>query len=86
MLYTIQLHANSGNWATPDGRQSLKIAQNKQEVNDLFQDWADTVGRYEDERCAYAFVWKGELDDVTDQYPDCELTFGPRMGINWIPC
>ena len=86
MIYTVQTHANSGSWATPDGTQSLRIVHSRREANDVLLDWADTVGRYSDERDAFAFVWKGELDDVTDQYPDFELVFGPRMGIVWNPC
>jgi hypothetical protein len=84
MSYTLQLHADSGNWACPTGID-VKHAFNKQEVADLLHDWADTVGRYDDKRCASALVWKGEHADVTDLYPDYELQFGPRMGVVWHP-
>lgn len=35
---------------------------------------------------AAALVWKGHLKDVTDMYPDLELTIGPRGGVQVSPC
>jgi len=50
-------------------------------------DWADDHSRYgSDERDATALVWRGHLDDVTDQYPDFQLIMGPRLGVQWHPC
>lgn len=87
MKYTIQTHTESGSWAAPDGTQSLRYAHNKRNCEDILRDWADTVGRFDDERSCSALVWKGDfLDNVTDLYPDFELTLGPRLGIIWNPC
>lgn len=33
-----------------------------------------------------ALVWKGELEDVTDQYPDYRATIGARGGVRWERC
>ena len=86
MNYTVQTHAESSNWACPHGRQSLHHVTSKQQAEDVLRDWSDTVGRLDDERCAFALVWHGHLKDVTDQYPDAELRFGPRMGVRWFGC
>jgi hypothetical protein len=83
--YTIQLHADSGNWAYPQS-DDVRHANSKQEAANFLTDWADTVGRYYDERCATALVWRGHLDDVTDVYPDYELMLGPRLGVRWSLC
>lgn len=84
MKYTIQLWAESGNWAAPSGTD-LKHASSKREAADLLRDWADTVGRYDDPQCASALVWIGDYDDTTDLYPDWQLTMGPRGGVAWQP-
>lgn len=84
MTYTVQLHAESGNWACPSGTD-VKYALSKYEATELLRDWAETVGRYDDERCASALVWKGELEDVADTYPDFQLVMGPRLGVQWLP-
>jgi hypothetical protein len=84
--YTTQRHADSGNWAHPDGRQSLAPCANRSEVCDILRDWADEVGRLNDERDAYLYVWRGRLSDVTDQYPDFRVSIGPRGGLHWEPC
>ena len=86
MKYTIQTHAASGNWAAPSGRDSLRHVYSKREAADVLNDWAETVGRYDDERCASALVWVGHHDDTTDLYPDWTLTMGPRLGVVWNRC
>jgi hypothetical protein len=80
--YTLQLWADSGNWGNPEG-SDVKHADNKREAAELVRDWAETVGRYDDERQASALVWRGDLDDVTDLYPDYQVTIGPRLGVVW---
>lgn len=85
MKYTLQLHADSGNWACPEPTD-VRYAYSKREAAGLLEDWADTVGRLDDERCASALVWRGHLEDVTDAYPDWQLVLGPRMGIRWEAC
>jgi hypothetical protein len=84
MAYTIQLHADTGNWATPTG-VDVRHALNKHEATELVRDWAEVVGRYDDAQCAYAFAWKGEHDDVTDLYPDFQVVLGTRLGVHWVP-
>ena len=83
--YTIQKHCDSGNWTHPFPQDVFHCA-NKESVNSLFEDWADTVGQFDDERDAYFIVWCGELDDITDKYPDFKVSYGPRMGIIWERC
>lgn len=83
--YTVQKFADSGSWANPEGTD-VCYCYNKQDVNDMFNDWGDTVDRYGERQEAYMIVWCGELDDVTDRYPDFQLRFGPRGGIHWNPC
>lgn len=82
MKYTLQLLADSGNWAWPQPTD-VRHANSKREVDDRLHDWIETVGRYDDERCASALVWCGHLNDVTDQYPDWQVTVGPRLGLRW---
>ena len=84
MRYTIQLHADSGNWACPEGTD-VRHADSKRGAADWLSDWADTVGRYDDPQCTSALVWIGDYEDVTDLYPDFQLTVGPRGGIRWNP-
>lgn len=84
--YTMQTFADSGNWANPDGRQSLAWADSLAAVKDAFLDWAEEVGHYDDPRDAYAYVWKGHLKDATDLYPEWQLILGHRLGIRREPC
>lgn len=86
MLYTLQLHSESGNWASPSGTDSLSHHWSRDSVESTFDNWADTVGRYDARQDATGLVWKGHHDDVTDLYPDFQLTLGPRDGIRWEPC
>lgn len=83
--YTVQKFSEASRWANPEGTD-VSYCYNKQDVADMFNDWGDTVDRYGDRQEAYLRVWCGELSDVTDQYPDFELRFGPRGGIKWNPC
>jgi hypothetical protein len=83
--YTIQKCADSGNWAHPEGTEVFHC-RTKDWVNSLFEVWAETVGRFNDERDAYIMVWCGELYDITDQYPDFRVSYGLRMGIRWERC
>jgi hypothetical protein len=87
MKLTIQTHSQSGSFAAPHGRQSLRHVWSKRDAADVLLDWADDHSRYgSDERDATALVWRGHLSDVTDQYPDFALTLGPRLGVHWDPC
>ena len=84
MLYTVQAFANNGNWAAPDGTESLNHYSNRVEVNDGLKDWGDIVARYDDREDAYLMVWCREHhSDVTDLYPDFKVSYGPRGGIRW---
>ena len=80
--YTIQLHSLSGSFASPWGND-VRHASSLSKVHGLLEDWADahcTVGAEATD--AHALVWYGEHEDVTDLYPDFELTIGPRGGIH----
>lgn len=87
MRYTVQTHSNSGSFASPDGKRSLYRVNSKREAADILLDWADEHPRIgSDERDAYAMVWIGHFYDVTDCYPDFELTLGPKLGVRWANC
>jgi hypothetical protein len=87
MNYTIQTHSNSGSFASPDGAQSLHYARNRQDAESVLIDWANDHPRMgADEHDATCLVWRGCYDDVSDLYPDWELTLGPRLGVHWCPC
>jgi hypothetical protein len=85
MKYTYQRLADSGNWAHPEPTD-VRHASSLDWLRDSLEGWADTVGRYDDPQAASLMVWCGDLEDVTDQYPDFMLTVGPRGGIRREPC
>ena len=80
MKVTIQLYAESGNWACPTGQDVIKCSSLKKAVDWEFFHWVNEVSRYNDEQCAKALVWFGHYDDVTDVYPDREIVVGPKGG------
>ena len=84
--YTVQLNSLSGSFASPWGND-VRHACGLSDVRETLQDWADehdTVGAERTD--AHALVWHGTHDDVTDLYPDFELTIGPRGGIRREAC
>ena len=83
MLYTAQTIADNGNWAAPDGTQSLYLRDNREGVNRVLETWGDCVNHYDDRKDAYLMVWAGHHSDVTDLYPDFKVSYGPRGGIRW---
>lgn len=85
MTYTIQLISESGNWAHPEPTD-VKYADNLSDLYSIFSDWMDTNDRFNEAKDATALVWKGRENDVTDLYPDWQLTVGPRGGIVRNPC
>lgn len=84
MRYTYQ-HTIAG-CAQPGGREvfhadSLKeIKKHTIALHRQAEDWG----------CAYeptrALIWIGELDDVTDIYPDFSAITGPRGGVQITRC
>jgi len=80
MRVTIQYWAESGNWACPTGEDVEHFDTLDGAVNSGFFHHVQDVGRYDDARCAGAFIWRGHSDDVTDLYPDYEIRVGPRGG------
>lgn len=80
MRYTIQLHTESGCFATPQGDEVLHC-QSKADIHWHLDNWADRVSRYADTPVE-VLVWKGTLDDVTDIYPDWVAKLGPRGGMH----
>ena len=84
MIYTVQTFADNGNWAAPWGTDSLHHCVNRADVNNVLEDWGDQVNFTDDRKEAYLMVWCREhLNDVTDQYPDFKVSYGPRGGIRW---
>ena len=87
MIYTLQTHTTSGSWAAPDGKSSLHWVRSKKDAAGVLLDWAEEQARYDGtEQDATALVWIGRHIDVTDLYPDFELTLGPRLGVHWNLC
>lgn len=84
VMFTIQTYSHCGNYATPEPTDVEHGTLDY--VLGVFDDWRDSVGRYSEESDAYAYLWKGNLTDVTDAYPDYELTSGPRGGIRRNRC
>lgn len=86
MTWTVQTWSDSGSFGAPDGTD-VHHCSTKADVEWVLTDWSEEHPRMgSGERDAHALVWKGTLDDVTDQYPDYQLRFGPRMGIQWDRC
>lgn len=85
MKYTYQEISDSGNFALPSP-MDVSHARNKRQLRLALERWADVNGQYNDERDASLIVWKGELDDVTDIYPEFEMRVGPRGGAIFNPC
>lgn len=85
MKYTYQRLADSGNWAQPQP-DDVSHASSVADLHWALDTWADTVERYDDRQAASLMVWVGDLDDVTDQYPDFVLAIGPRGGIRREAC
>lgn len=83
MRYTIQLHTESGCFATPQGDE-VKYCHSKADIRWHLDNWADRVSRYADTP-AEVLVWRGKLDDVTDIYPDWVATLGPKGGMHLNP-
>ena len=83
MRYTIQLHTESGCFATPQG-DDVRHCTSQADIRWHLDNWADTVSRYADAPVE-ALVWRGTLDDVTDVYPDWIATLGPKGGMQLNP-
>lgn len=81
MNYTYQRSTESGSFAAPDGTD-VEYARNKKELHLALERWQDDHDRLgADCQQAELVVWKGTLDDVTDQYPDFVIKGGPRGGM-----
>ena len=79
------MHSLSGNFGSPWGTDVRVTTLSG--AADLLREWAklhDALGSEPTD--AHALVWIGAHDDVTDLYPDWELTVGPRGGIHRQPC
>jgi hypothetical protein len=85
-MYTYQTVSESGSFSTPEG-SDVEHAQNKRDLCRALERWQDAHDRVgSDEQLASLIVWKGELDDVTDVYPDFEVRTGPRGGARFEIC
>lgn len=86
MNYTYQECSNSGSFSQPNGTK-VNHATSKRQLVSALEYWQDSHSRVgSDERDASLLVWKGTLDDVTDVYPDFEVTSGLRMGAIFTRC
>ena len=84
--YTVQLHSTSGSFASPWGKD-VKHFDTLAEIRDGLEEWANEHPKVGADRAdAHCLVWHGKHRDVTDLYPDFELTYGPRGGIRRQPC
>ena len=85
MTYTYQKLSESGSFAHPEGGD-VGRAETKAELRLVLEDWAYWHRRVgADERQAVLRVWIGVLHDVTDQYPDFDMVYGPRGGVVEVP-
>jgi hypothetical protein len=86
IMYTYQTVSESGSFSNPEG-SDVEHAQNKRDLRRALERWQDDHGRVgSDEMSASLIVWKGELGDVTDVYPDFEVRPGPRGGARFESC
>lgn len=87
MKYTYQELSNSGSFASPYGRD-VKYVRNKAELLRAFNEWCIAHWRVGSSASdAVLRVWKGDwLPDVTDIYPDFDITEGKRGGVAIVPC
>lgn len=87
MKYTYQELSESGSFGSPYGND-VKYARNKSELFRAFDDWRREHWRVGSSASdAVVRVWKGEwLADVTDIYPDFDITGGKRGGVAVVPC
>jgi hypothetical protein len=85
-MYTYQTVSESGSFSSPEG-SDVEHARSKRDLRRALERWQDDHGRVgSDEQLASLVVWKGELDDVTDVYPDFEVKPGPRGGARFEGC
>ena len=85
-MYTYQEVSESGSFSNPEGTD-VGHARNKRDLRRALERWQDSHDRVgSDEQLASLIVWRGELDDVTDVYPDFEVKPGPRGGARFESC
>jgi hypothetical protein len=81
MKYTYQETSESGSFSNPAG-SDVSHASSLPQLRRALERWQDSHGQVgSDEKDASLMVWKGELDDVTDVYPDFVLKSGVRGGM-----
>jgi hypothetical protein len=81
MKYTYQTISESGSFSAPWG-DDVEHASSVRELRRALEHWQDSHNRVgSDEQDASLMVWKSELDDVTDIYPEFILKGGPRGGV-----
>ena len=84
--YTFQTISECGSFAAPQG-DDVHHASSLEVLRSHLETWREEHDRVgSDCEAASLLVWKGDLDDVTDQYPDFEMRLGPRNGAVIIPC
>ncbi len=86
MKYTYQTISESGSFSSPEGTD-VSHASSKRDLRRALERWQYSHSRVgSDETQASLLVWKGELDDVQDVYPDFEVTSGPKLGARFSAC
>lgn len=86
IMYTVQLFSRSGSFGLP-APEEVHHVRSKKEAGEVLLDWAEQHSRVGSvETDAYALLWKGQLRNVQDQYPDLMLDLGPRLGVRQQQC
>lgn len=82
--YTVQTLSESGSFSQPEGTDVL-YASKKTDIERILWEWReDHRGVGADPDSAYLYAWSGDLDDVTDKYPDWHAFIGRRGGFNLV--
>jgi len=81
MRYTVQFWI--AGYSAPAGAD-VEHHNNLRSIGAALQREHDQAGQYgagyEPSEC---LVWRGEMDDTTDIYPDMHAQIGPRGGVQW---
>jgi len=84
MKYTIMFISNSGSFAVPQ-MDDVKIVKSKKSIAEYLEWWCkqhDKVGA--DRKNASIWISKGVMDYI--EYPDFNMFYGPRGGVQIERC
>lgn len=85
MKVTAQWFGGSS-YGAPDGTEVEHYGSIKNAKDVLYSRADNADGRTPCVEESEMLIWLGTLDDVTDQYPEFRLYFGPRGGIRKENC